>query len=257
MPSLARDGLLRRGPGQDVQELEHEAVHLRRPALAAVDEEVIGHDRRNGRAEARRRGDQGLGNARGDHGEIGGALLADVVEGAHDADDGAEETDEGRGARRGGKKGQIALHASHFRVAHPSHRPMDGIQRLARQPLALFERRIHRLHAAVDAGQLMAGRRVERGQRAPPEALRGRVEQREAAALAKGLREGPRLALDGAELPELLDDERPADDREEEQDSEDEAREGTGREYRVEDARGQARGTWQSGLLLWTMSEAY
>src|SRR5262249_31648877 len=47
----------------DVQEFEPEAIHLHRPVLHAIHEEVVAHDRRDGSAETSRRGDQCLGDA--------------------------------------------------------------------------------------------------------------------------------------------------------------------------------------------------
>src|SRR5262245_34553728 len=82
-----------RGAAHHVEEVEHERVHFRRPVLHAVDEEVVGHDRRDGGAEAGRRRDEGLGDARRDDRETRRALRADAVEGGHDAEDGAEEAD--------------------------------------------------------------------------------------------------------------------------------------------------------------------
>src|SRR3990170_1823179 len=50
------------------------------------------------------------------------------------------------------------------------------------------------------------------GERARAEFLRRAVDDRESPPLAVGPREAFRVALDGAELPPLLDDEGPADD---------------------------------------------
>src|SRR4051812_28393477 len=45
---------LRHRTAEDVQEIEHEAVHLRRPVPHAIDEVVIADDRRDGGGEAGR-----------------------------------------------------------------------------------------------------------------------------------------------------------------------------------------------------------
>src|SRR5688572_33282210 len=52
------------GPSQQVEELEGEAVHLRRPVLHPVDEVVVPDDRGNRRSQTGRRGDESLRYAR-------------------------------------------------------------------------------------------------------------------------------------------------------------------------------------------------
>src|SRR5215831_7076184 len=53
-------GLLGGWTREDVEEVQSEAVHLRRPVLHTVDEEVITHDGGDGRAETGGGRDQGL-----------------------------------------------------------------------------------------------------------------------------------------------------------------------------------------------------
>src|SRR5678815_1675805 len=73
-----------------VEQIEGEALHLHRPVLGAVDEEVVAHHRGDRGPGARRGGDQGLRDARRHHREVGRALLADALEGGHDAPHRAE-----------------------------------------------------------------------------------------------------------------------------------------------------------------------
>src|SRR5262245_36200660 len=89
---------------ENVEQVEGEPLHLRGPVLHAVDEEVVRHDGRDGRAEPGSGRDERLRDTRGDDGEARRALLPDPVEGGHDAPHRAEETDEGCGAGGGGGK---------------------------------------------------------------------------------------------------------------------------------------------------------
>src|SRR5579871_1340240 len=65
-------------------------------ALHARLEVVVERDRHDADREAERRGDQGLGDAPGDHAEAAGAGDRHAVEGAHDAEHRAEQADERR-----------------------------------------------------------------------------------------------------------------------------------------------------------------
>src|SRR3954463_7666325 len=55
---FGRPRQLRYRAAQDVQEIQHEAVHLRRPVPHPIDEVVVADDRRDGGREARRGGNQ-------------------------------------------------------------------------------------------------------------------------------------------------------------------------------------------------------
>src|SRR5215475_3734365 len=68
---------------ENVEEIHGEAVHLRRPVLHPVDEEVVAHDGGDGRAETGGGGDEGLRDTGGHDREAGRSLLADAVERAH------------------------------------------------------------------------------------------------------------------------------------------------------------------------------
>src|SRR5262245_3293379 len=84
-------GDLGSGPGQQVQQLEREAVHLGRPVLHAVDEVVVPDDRRDGGTQTGGGGDERFRDTGGDDGEARRALLSDAVERGDDAEDGSEE----------------------------------------------------------------------------------------------------------------------------------------------------------------------
>src|SRR5262245_41539478 len=110
----------RGGATQDVEELEHEAIHLGAPVSHPVHEEVVAHDRGHRGAQTGRRGDEGLGDARSDDGQAGRALLADAVKGGDDAPHGSEQPDEGRHTGRGGEEGQVALETRDLLACRPA-----------------------------------------------------------------------------------------------------------------------------------------
>src|SRR5512135_3866145 len=90
-----RDWVLRAmEPLGDAQEFEGEVLHVGDEVLDPAEEVVVGDDGRHGREEPDGRGDEGLGDARGDDLEAGRAHGADADEGDHDAPDGPEEADE-------------------------------------------------------------------------------------------------------------------------------------------------------------------
>src|SRR2546422_8978848 len=100
---------LGRRTAQEVEHVEGESLHLRRPVLHPVDEVVVADDGRDGGAEAGRRRHERLRNAWRYHGEARRALRADAVEGIHDAHHGPEEADERARAcrRREGRQGTL------------------------------------------------------------------------------------------------------------------------------------------------------
>src|SRR5881396_709720 len=98
-----------RGPAQEIQEVEREAVHLRGPAFHTIHEVVVADDGRDRGAEARGRCDQRLRDPRRDDRQARRALLADAVKRGDDAPHRPEEPDERRRARGGCEEGKIAL----------------------------------------------------------------------------------------------------------------------------------------------------
>ena len=67
-------------------------------------EVVVGDDRRDGGEQAEGRGHERAADARRHRGEVGVAEPADVLKRVHDADDRAEQADEGRGRAGGGEE---------------------------------------------------------------------------------------------------------------------------------------------------------
>src|SRR5919108_3246407 len=61
--AIFRRPQLRRRTREHVEQVQHEAVHLRGPVPHAVDEVVVADDRGNGRCETGRRRDQRFGDA--------------------------------------------------------------------------------------------------------------------------------------------------------------------------------------------------
>src|SRR5882724_3416970 len=248
---FGRDRRLGHGTRQEVEEIEGEAFHLRRPVLHAVDEVVVAHDRGNGGAEAGGGGDQGLGDAGGDDGEARRALLPDAVEGAHDAPYGAEEADERRRAGGGGEEGKIALHSRHLDGGGAPHRAIHRLEPARRKSvLRLGERVLEQLAAGHPAGRLLAARDVELGERALAVPARAHVDGGEPTPLAEHLEEAHGLPVYLPELPPLLHDERPADHREDGEHEENELRDGAGVEDQLDDACVQIAIAWHQGLLL-------
>src|SRR5207245_8210006 len=200
-------------PRGRVETLKLDTPHLRRPVLDPVDEVVVGHDRRDRRPEPRRRRDQRLGDARRHHRQARRALLADPLEGRDDPPHRAEQRDERTGTRRRGQKGQVALEPRDLERRHPPQRPLHRLQPRPRQPLlpALLPQRAGHFR---EPPELLMARHVELGERTLAELLGRRVHQRRPPPLARRPLKGRRLLPHLPELPPLLDDQRPAQDRE-------------------------------------------
>src|SRR2546428_4973479 len=82
------------GAGQQIEDVEGEAIHLGRPVLHAIDEVVVAADGGGRRAETARGGDPPLGAARRHPGGGGPSLLADAPGSRHDAPHGPEQPGE-------------------------------------------------------------------------------------------------------------------------------------------------------------------
>src|SRR4029450_13204038 len=99
------------------------------------------------------------------------------------------------------------------------------------------------------AGRLLAAGHVELGQGALAVSARAHVDGGEAAPLAEDLQEAHGLPVNLPEPPPLFHDERPADDREHAEQDEDELRDRSGIEDKLDDARVQTAVAWHRGLL--------
>src|SRR5262245_14990012 len=93
------------------QALGGSIAKLRAVARDRAREDVIDHHGRDGGGKPESGGQQRLGNARRDHCEIGGLRLRDADEAVHDAPDGPEQSDEGRGRADGGEHAGAAQNA--------------------------------------------------------------------------------------------------------------------------------------------------
>ena len=96
-----------------------EAQHLRRGiadqrpvAGRRARELIVDDDRRDGGNKADGGGEQRLGDAGRDHGEVGGLRLGDADEAVHDAPDRAEQADERRRGADGGEHAGALVHVA-------------------------------------------------------------------------------------------------------------------------------------------------
>ncbi len=107
-------------------QLVGEARQLFDDRLVAADQPVVGEHRRNRDDEAKGGHDQRLADRAGDGVDRGLTGGADLHEGAIDADDGSEQSDERSGRTHGGEEGEAARKtrldsalAARQRVEHP------------------------------------------------------------------------------------------------------------------------------------------
>src|SRR6185503_2576848 len=206
-----------------VGQLEREVVHLGCPVTHQPDEVVVADDGRNRRRQTGRGRDQRARDTGRDDREARRSLRADGLERAHDADDRAQEADEGPGAGGRREEREVALHALHLSRPHALHGPLDGLQAVRRDGLlAWLGRPVHHVGRRRAARrQLLVRGEVDASERALAEPLRPRGHQRESARLAVRLEEPPALARDHPELEHLVEDDRPRDDGHYEEDRED------------------------------------
>src|SRR5512143_2426528 len=110
---------------EEVDEFGGEAVDPGLNHPDAVQEVVVGDDRRDGRGQPRRGGNESFGDAGGHGGQRGVSSGRDAGEGVHDPPNGAEQADERRGAAGGGEKGKEILHPPNLLMARLVHRAVD------------------------------------------------------------------------------------------------------------------------------------
>ena len=79
-----------------VDEFAGAVVHLHVECFNAPGEVVERHNGRDGHKQTKRRGDECFGNTAGDCADARSLLGSDLLEGVQNADDGAEQADEGR-----------------------------------------------------------------------------------------------------------------------------------------------------------------
>src|SRR6056297_1858631 len=190
-------------PRQDRRELVCEGLVARDDALAVRRKLVVEDHRRDRREKAEAGGQKRLGDAGRDDGEVRRLLLGDLDERVHDAPDGAEKPDEGRGRADGGQKRKAAVELfALFRDRHV-HRPVDSCLGTGDHPPVVALRTAPLDHARRE--DLLGGVIWVLAQ--PVEELVEGLAGPEFGVEAGGL--GAGLAV----LDELADDDRPAPDR--------------------------------------------
>src|SRR5438094_359037 len=229
---------LGRGAAQDVEHVEREPLHLRRPVLDAIDEVVVADDGRDGGAEPGRRRHERLRDSGRDHREAGRTLRADPVEGVHDAHHGTEEADERAGARRRREERQVPLQLGDVETRRAAHGAVGRLEPVGARLLAL----VHEVLQVVAARQLLVRGEVELRERTLAELLGRDRHDAGPPTLTKDLEEAKGLAPYATELPPLFDDQRPADDREDREHREDGLRDRARAQDELEDAAGQRIG---------------
>ena len=124
---------------------------------------VVDHHRRNGGDEPERGGQQRFGNAGRDHCEIGGLLFGNTDEAVHDAPNGAEQADKGRGRPDRAENGDALRHlARDLRLV-----PVEPRDEPFLQAFAVIERarRLRDLFARLHDDRMVGKGRVELRQR--------------------------------------------------------------------------------------------
>ena len=187
-------------------ELEGKSIEALREIANVLEEMVVGNQRGNGGEETGRGGDESFGDAGSDGAKTGGASGAEAGEGVDDAPDGAEETDEGSDAGGGGEPGHAFFDAADFVRSRELHTHGDGLKR--------FDLRMRIVAFAGDLGLKFAvagGVNIGEGRTGGDDALG----IRHTLGGAKDFQELVGLTTDAAEDAELLEDERPRNEREE------------------------------------------
>ncbi len=187
-------------------EFEGEGVQTLRQFANVLQEIVIGDEGRDSGKKAGCRGDKGFGDAGSNGAEAGSAGRAEAGKGVNDAPDGAEEADEGSDTGGGGEPGHSFFDAANFFGRGELHGDGNGLEALQFLRRGIAGAGNLRLQLPV-AGGVHVGKRRARGD----EALRisnafGGAEKSE---------ELVALAADATEDAELLENERPGDQRKE------------------------------------------
>lgn len=207
-------------------EFEGESVKTLREIANVLEKRVICDEGGDSGKKACGGGDEGFGDARSDGAKAGGAGSAEAGEGVNDAPNGAEKTDERGDAGGGGEPGHAFFYAANFLGGSELHADGDGLE-----GLKFWRRRIAgagelglelAITGGVDVGERGAGGDDALG---IGDALGG----------AKDFEELVALALNASEETHFLEDERPGDQREEKEDSQNGARDPAGLRQNVED----------------------
>src|SRR5512146_3404267 len=116
----------RRSALKYVEQFQREIVAARGEFANLVAEGVVSNYRRNGRKQAGRGGDEGLGNARRYRPQGGGARSAQSLKGVNNAPHRAEQPDKRRDRAGGGQPGEAALQTRHLFRSRNLSRALNG-----------------------------------------------------------------------------------------------------------------------------------
>jgi len=193
-------------------EFEGEGVEALGQIANVLEEMVVGDQGGDGGEKAGGGGDEGFGDAGSDGTEAGSASGAEAGEGVNDAPDGAEEADEGSDASGGGEPGHTFFDAANLLGGGELHGDSDGPEALYLLRRGIASAGDLRLKFTITGG-VDVGERRTRGD----EALR----IGDAFGGAEDFQELVAFAPNASEDAQLLENERPGNEREEEKYSED------------------------------------
>ena len=220
-------------------EFEGEVVQALRQIANVLQEVVIGDEGRNGGEKASGGGDEGFGDSRSNGAEAGSAGGAEAGEGVNDAPNGAKEADERSDSGGGGQPGHPFFDAANFFGRSELHGDRDGLEALELLRRGIAGAGDLRLKFAVTSG-IDVGKGRARGNQALwiGDAFGGPEDSEELIA----------FAANASEDAELLENERPGDQREEEKQQKDETSDPAGLRENVEDVADEDGGEQENGV---------
>lgn len=220
-------------------EFQGKGVEALRQIANVLEEVVVGDEGGDGGEKAGGGSNQGFGDTGGNGAKTRGAGSAEAGEGVDDAPNGAEESDERSNASGGGEPGHAFLGAAHFFGRGELHADGDRLNafhflrggRAGIGDLALQ----FAVAGGIDVGKWRAG---------GDESLR----IGDAFGGAKDFEELVALASDASEEAQLLEDERPRDEREEQKKAKNAASDPSGLLKNVEDVTDVERGQQENNV---------
>jgi len=220
-------------------EFEGKGVQTLRQIANVLEEIVIGNEGGDGGEESGGGGDEGFGDTGSDGTEAGSASGAETGEGVNDAPNCAEKADEWSDSGSGGEPGHALFDAANFFGRGELHGDSDGLEALQLLRNGISGAGDLRLEFAV-AGGVDIGKGRARGD----EALR----IGDAFSGAENSEELVAFAADASEDAELLENERPGDQREEQKQHEDETSDPAGLREKIEDVADEDGGEQKNGV---------
>jgi len=209
------------------REFEGEGVEALGEVADVLQEIGVGDESGDGGEEAGGGGDEGFGDAGRDGAQAGGAGSAEAGEGVDDAPDGAEESDEGSDAGGGGEPGHSFFGAANFIGGSELHADGDGRHGFQFDGCGIA--------SAGDLGlefAIAGGVDVGEGRAGGDESLR----IGDAFCGAEDFEELIALPANAAEHAGFLEDQRPGNERGEEQNAQHAAGDPAGLLENIEDA---------------------